>query len=130
MSDKGALDETSVAIGRLLGGIETLTRAMSEDRLAAAQYRTDMRREMKEQSGMLHEVVGELKSFKREMEDMRTDVEATKKDVAEHRDARLRAQGALGLGKSLWSVVLGVTALVSGAVTALFHLLSLKPPPH
>ena len=42
---------------------------------------------MKEQSGMLHEVVGELKSFKREMEAMRTDVDATKKDVAEHRDA-------------------------------------------
>jgi hypothetical protein len=44
-----------------------------------------MRREMKEQSGMLHEVVGELKYFKREMEDMRTNVEATKKDVAKHR---------------------------------------------
>jgi hypothetical protein len=111
MSDKGTLDETSVAIGRLLGGIETLTRAMSEDRVAAAQYRTDMRREMKEQSGMLHEVVGELKSFKREMEDMRTDVEATKKDVAEHRDARLRAQGALGLGKSLWAGLIAVAAL-------------------
>jgi hypothetical protein len=37
MSDKGALDETSVAIDSLLGGIETLTRAMSEDRLAAVQ---------------------------------------------------------------------------------------------
>jgi hypothetical protein len=48
-------------------GIETLTRAMSEDRLAATQYRTDVRREMKEQSATLHELVGELKAFKTDM---------------------------------------------------------------
>ena len=77
---------------------------------------------------MLHEVVGELKSFKREMEAMRTDVDATKKDVAEHRDARLRAQGALGLGKTLWAGVLAVAALISAAVTTLVHLIGLKPP--
>jgi hypothetical protein len=97
MSEKGALDETSVAIGRLLGGIETLTRAMSEDSLATAQYRTDMRREMKERSATLHELVGELKAFKTDRANMRSDLDETKKDVAEQRDARLRAQGAAGL---------------------------------
>jgi hypothetical protein len=122
MSEKGALDETSVAIGRLLGGIETLTRAMSEDRLAAAQYRTDMRREMKEQSATLHELVGDLKGFKTDMANMRSDLGETKKVVAEQRDARLRAQGAAGLGKRLWGAVVAVATLVSTGVTTLFHL--------
>jgi hypothetical protein len=46
----------------------------------------------------------------------------TKKDVAEQRDARLRAQGAAGLGKRLWGTVVAVATLVSTAVTTLFHL--------
>jgi hypothetical protein len=75
---------------------------MSEDRFAAAQYRTDVRREMKEQSATLHELVGELKAFKTDMSNMRSDLDKTKKDVADQRDARLCAQAAAWLGKWLW----------------------------
>jgi hypothetical protein len=81
-----------------------------------------MRREMKEQSATLHELVGELKAFKTDMANMRSDLDETRKDVAEQRDARLRAQGAAGLGKRLWGAVVAVATLVSAAVTTLFHL--------
>jgi len=49
-------------------------------------------------------------------------LDETKKDVAEQRDARLRAQGAAGLGKRLWGAVVAVATVVSAAVTTLFHL--------
>jgi hypothetical protein len=56
------------------------------------------------------------------MANMRSDLDETKNHVAEQRDARLRAQGAAGLGKRLWGAVVAVATLVSATVTALFHL--------
>lgn len=118
-----SLNELSVTIGKLLGGVETLTRTAGEDRMAAAQYRTDMRREMKEQSGTLGAITGEVKGLKDNVTFMQKDIDALQRDVSEYRTHRDQFMGAAKLGKMLWAVLIAVSGLVGAAVSTLVSAL-------
>lgn len=116
------LSELSVTIGKLLAGVETLTKTASEDRVSAAQYRTDMRREMREQSGSLHDLKGEMST-------MRTDVDAMQIDVADYRSNRDQAKGAARLGKVLWIILVAIATGAGACAGAVIQLL-IGPRPH
>ena len=99
-------------LSRVLGGIETqlttITRTLSEDRSASAQYRTDVRREIAE--------------LRKDVLDVRSQVKSVTDDVAEIKPtvASLHQRAMMSAGMAKLAIFLGrfahvLTALLAGA---------------
>lgn len=123
------LDNLSITLGRVLEGIDTLKEAVGQDRVAAAQYRTDLRAEIAKMNQQLVEVKSEVREVKGKIQNIEP-------DIADYRKNRERITGAWTWSKALW---IGIAAL-GGAVFAagsgvyqivqwLAHLPHTPPPP-
>src|SRR5947209_4892424 len=108
-----SVDPLSHTLGRIENALEMITKTLSEDRLASAQYRTDMRRDL----AMVSEGMGALKNQVTnnadELADLRPFVE----------DYRLRAAQGSGIwnaAKALWIILIGLGATGIGAIIHAF----------
>jgi hypothetical protein len=90
MATDGNINEISLAIGKLQAGVEQLQRTASDDRVASAQYRTDMRREMQE----------------------------LKQEVAGYKSNQDQAIGAARAIKFLWIMLAGVVGALGSTIVS------------
>lgn len=67
--------DVSYELGGINKQLETITRTLSENRLADAQYRTGIRAEMKVQSDAINSVGSDLALAKKDISDMKPKVE-------------------------------------------------------
>lgn len=80
-----AVDPLSHKLGRIELALEMITKTLSEDRMASAQYRTDMRRDLTAVRDMVHELKTRVDNNADELADMRPDVEDYREMRAEGR---------------------------------------------
>lgn len=115
--EKSGIDEMSLALGARLGGIEKsleiIVRTLSEDRVAAANYRTDIRAELKA-------VNAEVAGAKTEIQDAKADIRSATETLTELRPKVLLLEqkaamvtGASKLAEFIWRTFYG---LVGGAI--------------
>jgi len=99
-------------MGRIESSLDTIKQTLSEDRLSSAQYRTEMRKEQKEQN----ERLGHIESKQQEMAD---DMSEIKPKVMNLEADRLMSKGARNL-----AIVLGrfahVVSAALGGIVAIF----------
>lgn len=69
------LHPLSHTLGRIEQALETITKTMSEDRLASAQYRTDMRRDLLSVRDMVHDLRNKVDHNSDDIAEIRPDVE-------------------------------------------------------
>ena len=112
-------------LSRVLGGIEnelkSISRTQSEDRLAAAQYRTDVRSEIKE----IHE---DFQVVQQDVQGVQADVRSAAEKIAEmhpmvvnHEQRFLMSRGAANFAIVLGRAAHVVSALIGGLVAVLIQ---------
>lgn len=98
-------------LSRVLGGIEkelqTVTRTLADDRIAAASYRTDIRRE-------LASVKDSVQSINMDTSTCKTDIIDMKPKVLALEIRGMRASGAWDLGNVIAKVFYLIIALCAG----------------
>src|SRR3979490_1062212 len=95
MTDRPSHD-VSYALGGIQNALDTITKTLSEDRMASAQYRTDVRKEMAEQRDAINEVGTDLTVAKNAIADMKPKVDSLEQRALMSKGA---ANFAILLGK-------------------------------
>jgi hypothetical protein len=108
-----SVDPLSHTLGRIENALETITKTQSEDRVASAAYRTDMRREMT----TIRETVFDLKNRVNNNAD---EIAEMKADVTDYRVTKAQGVGVWNAAKTLWTVVIGLGAAGLGAIVHAF----------
>lgn len=99
--------DVSYELGGIKNALDTITRTLSENRLADAQYRTGIRAEMKVQSDAINAVGNDLVLAKKDISDMMPKVNSLDQRA-------LMSKGAANL-----AIVLGKAAhIISAAIGA------------
>ena len=104
MSD--VLDPLSLAIGKMQSTLDSIQRTQGEDRLAAAQYRTDVRKELETVRGELGEMIGDFRQVKSDVATIKPKVETLERKSLMSTGA---ANMAIAIGKTahVLSILLG-----------------------
>jgi hypothetical protein len=96
-------------LGRIEGQLETVNKTLAEDRMASAQYRTDMRKE--------------LQANRDEVQKLKATVDGAVSDISEMKPKvdSLEARALMSAGAARLAVVLGkfahiISAAIGGAV--------------
>jgi hypothetical protein len=119
------IDEVSRAIGELHSGIEGIIRTQADDRKFAAQYRTDIRKQMTEVADLVSGLVRDVSGMKPEVEISRQARLQSEANRAK-RARRLKTAGALvGLTVSLSAIGRQV---LDGLIAFWHYLWGVKPP--
>lgn len=108
-----AVDPLSHTLGRVEQALDTITKTLSEDRMAAAAFRTEIRREVSEVKDIVREMNGQVKSTVKE-------VAQIKPVVDDYRQRRDRGLGMADLTRTVWTVLIGVASLMVGVVLHAF----------
>lgn len=114
------VDPLSHTLGRIEQSLETITKTLSEDRMASAQYRTEVRRDLSAVRDMVHDLKNRVNNTADDLAELRPDVEDLKK-------TKQQGIGGWNLVKTIWAVVL---ALGAGGIGAILTALGLNRPPH
>lgn len=107
------MDPLSHTLGRIENALETITKTLSEDRMAAAQYRTEMRRDLT----TVRETVTDLKNRVNYNAD---EIAEMKSDVADYRVTKAQGVGVWNAAKTMWTVILGLGFTGIGAIIHAF----------
>lgn len=108
-----SVDPLSHALGRIENALETITKTLSEDRTASAQYRTDMRREI----GTVRDNVMDLKNRVNNNAD---EIAEMKADVADYRITKAQGVGVWNAAKTTWTILISMGAAGIGAIVHSF----------
>lgn len=105
-------NDVSYELGGIKQSLETITRTLSENRLADAQYRTGVRENMEKQRDSLTAVANDMALAKKDIADMKPTVES------------LEQRALMSAGAAKLAVILGKFAhVVSAALGAGFVFL-------
>lgn len=121
MNDRPVHD-VSFELGGIKASLDTITRTLSENRTADAQYRTGIRDEMGKQRDLINGVGNDLAIAKRDIDDMRPKVESLYERATMSRGAAVLATA---LGKAGHVIVAGI-----GGIIALLLERWLRGSPH
>lgn len=102
--------DVSFELGAIKNALDTITRTLSENRLADATYRTDIRREMGEQSTKINNIVTEVTLAKRDITDMKPKVDSLNERAAMSKGA---TNLALILSKGAHVISAGLGAIIA-----------------
>jgi predicted nucleic acid-binding Zn-ribbon protein len=108
-----SVDPLSHALGRIENALETITKTLSEDRAASAQYRTDMRRDLSTVRENVLDLKNRVSNNADELAEMRPDVD-------DYRRRRDKGIGMADLTKVVWTTLLGFGAVGIGAIVHAF----------
>ncbi len=97
------------ALGQITGRLDTITKTLSEERADAAQYRSEVRRQLAETNERLGQVSGDLNAAK-------TDIAEMKPKVVSLEQRALMSKGAANLAIMLGKLAHVVSAAVGGAI--------------
>lgn len=103
MTDRPAHDVVSYELGGIKNALDTITRTLSENRLADAQYRTGIREEMTKQRDAISGIGSDLAIAKKDIGDMKPKVET------------LDQRALMSKGAANFAIVLGKFAHVISA---------------
>lgn len=102
--------DVSFELGAIKNALDTITRTLSENRLADASYRTDVRREMAEQHDAINAVGNELSLAKRDITDMKPKVDSLNERAAMSKGA---TNLAVILSKGAHVISAGLGAIIA-----------------
>lgn len=103
------VDPLSHTLGRIEGALDTITTTLREDRLASAQYRTDMRRDLTAVRDMVHDLRNRVNNNADELAEIRPDVE-------DWRITKAQGMGVWNATKTVWTVAITLGAAGIGAI--------------
>lgn len=101
--------DVSFELGGIKNALDTITRTLSENRTADATYRTDIRREMGEQSAKINNIVTDVTLAKRDISDMKPKVDSLNDRATMSKGA---ANLAIFLGKFAHVISAGIGAVI------------------
>jgi hypothetical protein len=110
--DDGHIHEQSKLLGELQADVRTTLRVLGEDRLAAAQYRTDIR--------------SRLSEIDRKLDPLPQRVKALEDEVTRLRQARYELQGASRTLKIIWAFILVILGILSTKTEFLWSIWQTK----
>jgi hypothetical protein len=113
-----SVDPLSHTLGRIEQALETITKTLSEDRMASASYRTEMRRDLTAVRDMVHDLKNRVNNTADEVAEMRPDVD-------DYRMTKAQGIGAWNTAKTVWTIAVGLGAAGLGAIVHAFW-----PPRH
>lgn len=108
-----SVDPLSHTLGRIEQALETITKTLSDDRMASATYRTDMRRDLATVKDSVLDLKNRVNNNADELAEMRPDIE-------DYRIRRGQGELALSLGKLIWGAVIALGAAGVGALVHAF----------
>lgn len=104
--------DVSYELGGIKQALETITRTLSENRLADAQYRTDVRKEMTIQHDAIAAVAGDMAMAKKDIADLMPTVES------------LEQRALMSKGAANFAIILGKFAhIISAGIGGVLVLL-------
>lgn len=102
--------DVSYELGGIKNALDTITRTLSENRLADATYRTGIREEMGKQRDAINSVGNDLTIAKRDIADMKPKVESLDQRALMSKGA---ANFAIILGKGAHVISAGIGAIIA-----------------
>lgn len=105
----GPVHDVSYELGGIKTALDTITRTLSENRSADAQYRTGIRDEMGKQRDLINGVGSDLAIAKKDIADMKPKVESLDQRALMSKGA---ASFAIILGKGAHAISAAIGALV------------------
>jgi hypothetical protein len=119
------MDDLSRTLGAIEAKLDMVTKTLAEDRVASAQYRTDMRRDLTE----LRDSVGDLKNRVNNNADELAELHPV---ISSHQlildDYRLKVAQGVGVWNTAKTIWAALTALGGAGIGYLIHLF--WPPKH
>lgn len=115
--------DVSYELGGIKSALDTITRTLSENRTADAQYRTGIREEMGKQRDAINGVGNDLAIAKRDIADTKEDISKLQPKLES-----LEARALMSKGAANFAIVLGkfahiISAAVGGVVVLLLDRL-------
>lgn len=109
--------DVSYELGGIKSALDMITRTLSENRLADAQYRTGIREEMGKQRDAIGSVGNDLAIAKRDIADTKEDIADIKPKMASLEARALMSKGAANLaiilGKGAHIISAGLGAIIA-----------------
>lgn len=102
--------EMSFELGGIKQALDTITKTLSEDRTASAQYRTEIRRELADQTTKINAVQTDIVLAKKDIADTKIDISEIKPKVES-----LEARALMSKGAANFAIILGKFAHVISA---------------
>lgn len=102
--------DVSYELGAIKNALDTITRTLSENRTADAQYRTGIRDEMGKQRDLINGVGSDLAIAKKDIADTKEDISGIRPKLQSLEDRALMSKGAAN-----FAIVLGKFAHVISA---------------
>lgn len=102
--------DVSYELGGIKTALDTITRTLSENRTADAQYRTGIREQMAQQSKAINDVGNDLVITKRDIADMKPKVESLDQRALMSKGA---ANLAMILGRFAHMISAGIGAIIA-----------------
>jgi hypothetical protein len=120
------MDDLSRTLGAIEAKLDMVAKTQAEDRVASAQYRTDMRRDLTEVRDSVGDLKNRVNNTTDEVADVRDIVDKRISDVDkridgiaadtnDYRSWKLRAEGAGKVTKILWAIfsAIGLGGLIT-----------------
>lgn len=101
--------DVSYQLGSIQNALDTITKTLSEDRMASAQYRTEIRREMKDTRDAIDAVRTDLTLAKNDISTMKPTVDSLEQRA-------MMSKGAANLAIALGKFAHVMSAAVGGIV--------------
>ena len=111
--------DVSYELGGIKNALDTITRTLSENRLADAQYRTGIREEMGKQRDAISGVGNDLAIAKRDIADTKEDISKIQPKLQSLEDRALMSKGAQNLAIWLSKGAHVVSAGIGGIIVLL-----------
>lgn len=121
--------DVSYELGGIKASLDTITRTLSENRLADAQYRTGIRDEMGKQRDAIGSVGNDLAIAKKDIADTKDDIADIKPKMKSLEDRALMSKGAANFAIMLGKVGHLITAGL-GAIIAVLLERWIRGSPH
>lgn len=108
--------DVSYELGGIKNALDTITRTLSENRIADAQYRTGVRDEMSKQRDAISSVGNDLAIAKKDIADTKEDISGITPKLKSLEDRALMSKGAANfaivLGKFAHVISAGIGAII------------------
>jgi hypothetical protein len=120
--------DVSYELGGIKQALETITRTLSENRMADAQYRTGIREEMTKQRDAIGHVGSDLAIAKKDIADTKEDISGIRPKLQSLEDRALMSKGAANFAILLGKFAHVVSAGIGGVIVLLIDRLIFHKP--
>ena len=108
-----SVDPLSHTLGRIEQALDTITKTLSEDRMASASYRTEIRRDLTAVRDMVHDLMNKVNNNSDDIAEIMPHVEDWKTTQA-------KGVGVWNTAKVIWTIGIGLGAAGIGAILQAF----------